>query len=111
MAGDGEIGAPEPGPADRSRIGWPAGLAVDAAGSVYIADSWNDVVLKVAPDGILSIIAGSGNSMDPEPRPGPALASPLPSPAGIAVDAAGNVFVSIDGNDEGGRVVRLSPAG
>jgi hypothetical protein len=62
-------------------------VAVDGAGNVYIADTYNGRVVEVSPSGA-QITVGSG----------------LAYPQGVAVDAAGNVFISDDGN---GRVVEV----
>ena len=67
----------------------PTGVAVDAAGDVFVADTGNDAVKEVLPDGDIKTI-GSG----------------LVNPTGVAVDAAGDVFVADSDND---RVVELSP--
>lgn len=58
IAGDGQSGAPTPGPATSSALADPVAVAVDDQGDVYIADAMNDVVEKVTPAGTLSIIAG-----------------------------------------------------
>jgi DNA-binding beta-propeller fold protein YncE len=67
--------------------------ALDAAGNVYVADSLNNVVVRLGTDGMLSIVAGNGIygfSGDG----GPATSAALAYPTGVAVDPAGNVFVS-----------------
>ncbi|MGO8687251.1 MAG: NHL repeat-containing protein [Candidatus Dormibacteria bacterium] len=97
VAGTGDPGKPTPGPATSSELGHPSGVAVDAAGNVYIADSGNDVIEKVTPSGTLSVVAGTG---DPgKPTPGPATGSDLSDPLGVAVDAAGHVYIADTGND------------
>jgi NHL repeat len=52
FAGDG-------GPATAARFNFPLGLAVDAAGALYIADSRNLRVRKVSPAGIVTTVAGA----------------------------------------------------
>lgn len=66
VAGNGQRGAPTPGPATSSKLDGPADLAVDAAGNLFIADSVNSLVLKVDPAGTLSIFAGTGEGLDLE---------------------------------------------
>jgi hypothetical protein len=73
------------------RIG---GLAVDAAGDVYISDGRNNVIWKVTPaDGIIHRLAGSGLSGPPSGDGGPATQAILRTVGGVGVDAAGNVYL------------------
>jgi DNA-binding beta-propeller fold protein YncE len=90
-AGNDRLGIPIPGPATSSPMIGQLNLAADGAGNLYIADFGNYLVLKVDPAGNLSIIAGNG--LEGEPRPGPATASPLSDPRGMAVDSAGNLYL------------------
>ncbi len=65
----------------------PAGVAVDAAGNVYVADFNNNLIRKIAPGGVVTTLAGSkaGNAN------GTGTAALFNGPRGVAVDAAGNV--------------------
>src|SRR5262245_1986273 len=68
------------------------GMAVDAAGNVFIADTANNRVRKVTPAGIISTIAGTGTrgfSGDG----GPATSAQL-GPQSVALDSAGNLFIA-----------------
>ncbi|NAZ84345.1 hypothetical protein GTR02_21315, partial [Kineococcus sp. R8] len=105
FAGTGRALAPATGVAVSSTLSRPTGVAVDGVGNVYIADSGYARVEKVDPGGRLSVVAGTGTPGTPVP--GPALASPLLRPAGVAVDRSGNVYVA----DAGGSVVAVSAAG
>jgi hypothetical protein len=107
IAGTGTAGAPTPGPATRSDLRDPDGVAVDSAGNVYIADTGNNVVEKVTPSGTLSIIAGK-SGIGAEPTPGPATSSALGNPEGVAVDSAGNVYIADTGNN---LVEKVTPSG
>ncbi len=93
-AGDG-------GPAADSKLHFPSGLARDAAGNMYIADQENHAIRKISAAGVISTIAGrndsAGYNMNDEG--GPATAALLNKPAGVAVDANGNVFFSEKGNN------------
>jgi len=105
-AGTGTTGTPAAGTALGSPLGSPQGVALDAAGDLYIADATADVIEKVTPAGALSLIAGTGSAGTP--TPGPATHSALHGPTGVAVDAAGNLYIGDTGNHE---VEEVTPAG
>lgn len=74
----------------------PGGVAVDAAGNLYVADIQNNRIRKVtASTGLISTIAGSGaQGYDPTQNGGPATSAALYNPRGMALDAAGDVYFS-----------------
>jgi sugar lactone lactonase YvrE len=74
----------------------PAGIAVDSFGNTYIADTNNNRIVAVAPDGTVSTLAISG------------LGTALNGPQGIATDAAGNLYIADSGN---ARIVVVTAAG
>ncbi len=79
------------GLATNAGLYWPSGVATDAAGNLYIADTQNNRIRKVTPGGTISTLAGTGMpgySGDG----GPAKAAELDWPAAVAVDSAGNVY-------------------
>ncbi|NAZ84436.1 hypothetical protein GTR02_21785, partial [Kineococcus sp. R8] len=102
VAGTGATADPVPGTATDSPLRSPFGVAADAAGNVYVADRGAHRVLKVDAAGRLSVVAGTG--VAGAVTPGPAVASPLNTPNGLAVDAAGNVFVALRFNHQVARV-------
>ena len=71
----GKKGSPTPGPATRSALDDPYGVALDAHGDLFIADADNNVVEEVTPAGRLSVVAGDGQ--EGPPTPGPATRSEL----------------------------------
>ena len=77
-------------------LGWPHGIAVDAGGNVFVADTLNNRIQKFGPDGTL--LASFGGYID-TPFIGKGR---LRNPLGVAVDAAGTVFVA----DSGGGLVQ-----
>ncbi len=97
FAGDG-------GPATDARLNNPRGVAVDRAGNLYIADSSNDRVRRVdRQTGVITTVAGSGERGFAGDG-GPATAAQFHFPHGIALDAAGNLFVTDAGNHRVRRI-------
>ena len=88
------------GDARNAQIGYPFGLAIDAAGNVYIADIL--YIRKVALDGVITTLAAF--------LPGPPAASSVPpvNVLALAVDSAGNVYATDHLHD---RVLKISPVG
>ncbi|HSP66276.1 MAG TPA: hypothetical protein VLN48_01035 [Bryobacteraceae bacterium] len=100
LGGDG-------GAATGALLDTPTGLVLDAAGNLYIADTGNNRIRKVGTDGIISTFAGSG-ATGYSGDGGPATSAGLNAPQGIAVDNAGNVYVSDTLNH---RVRKITPDG
>src|SRR5439155_23380373 len=97
LAGGGSCGDPyycgDEGPATAAELTYPSGIAVDNAGNLFIADQSNQRVRKVdAATGTITTVAGGtlGFSGDG----GPASAAQLSNPAGVAIDAKGNLFIA-----------------
>lgn len=88
----GHSGTPQPGKATQSPLDAPYGVGVDGAGNVYIADGGANVIEKVTPQGILSIVAGTGSAA--AAVPGPATSSPMDSPYAVEVDSHGNLYIA-----------------
>ena len=104
FAGTGEAGySGDGGPATFATLDDPAGLAVGADGSVYIADSCNAVVRRVAPDGIITTVAGNGERGEGGDG-GPATEAQLEDPGSIAVDSSDNLYI---GSNESRRVRKI----
>ena len=101
LAGDGT-----PGDADGSaaRFNGPVGVAVDGSGRVIVADTYNDRIRAIARDGTVTTIAGGPV---PGPDDGVAGDARFDTPCGVAVDAAGNIYVADTGN---GALRRIDPA-
>jgi len=106
FAGTGTGGAPTAGPATSSNLYYPAAVAVDSSGNVYIADFSNRRVEKVTPSGTLSVFAGTGNRG--VSTAGPATSSDMYGPYGVAVDSSGNVYI---GDYRNNTVLRVTPSG
>ncbi|MGD0869192.1 MAG: IPT/TIG domain-containing protein [Bryobacteraceae bacterium] len=99
VAGSGTAGfGGDSGAATSAQLNIPAGLAVDGAGNLYIADFSNNRVRKVTPGGTITTLAGNGlegYSGDG----GPATGAQLATPVGLATDSSGNVYIADTGNN------------
>jgi len=108
LAGNGSFTfAGDGGPGPTGSLFFPSGIAADAAGNIYIADSNNNRIRKVDPAGTLSTFAGTalpGFTGDG----GPANQARLFTPTDVATDRAGNVYIVDSLNS---RVRKVSPAG
>ena len=95
VAGNGTIGGGgDGGPAASAQLLGPASLAVDASGNLYIADSANQRIRRVAArTGIITTVAGDGAG-EFGGDGGPATDAQLNQPTGLAFDASGNLFIA-----------------
>jgi hypothetical protein len=90
------------GPALDAELGGPFGVAVDKAGNIYIADTYNSAIRKVtAATGIITTVAGNGN-FGYSGDGGLAIDANLKWPKSVALDAAGNLYIS----DSANQVIR-----
>jgi len=91
FAGNGIAGAVD-GTGNAAEFNIPQGVAVDAAGNVYVADQGNNLIRKITPAGMVTTFAGANipsNDVD-----GQGTAARFNSPGSIAVDGSGNVYVA-----------------
>jgi len=94
VAGDGtEDYSGDGGPAVQARLDHPNGVAVDASGSIYIADSYNHCIRKVDTSGIITTVAGDGTE-DYSGDGGPAVQAKMDYPFGVAADGSGNLYIA-----------------
>lgn len=102
LAGDGSTGAVD-GPGLTASFNTPWGMAVDAAGNVYVADALNYKIRKISTTGEVSTFAGSGASTSID---GIGTLASFYIPYGLAFDSIGNLYVS-----EAFRIRKITPSG
>ena len=109
FAGDGGMAA-------NASLNAPAGVAADAMGNLYIADTSNERIRKVDPLGVISTVAGTG-SAGFSGDGGLAANAAVSYPNGLAVDAQGNLYIADTFNnrirsvDAGGNITTLAGGG
>jgi hypothetical protein len=92
LAGVSAIPGAVDGSGNSARFNYPSGVAADSAGNLYVADTRNNLIRKVTPDGSVTTVAGlvgSWCSVD-----GTGTAAWFLNPSGVAVDGAGNLYVA-----------------
>ena len=107
----GETGSPgsADGTGSDARFDWPAGVTVDQAGNLYVADSNNNAIRKLTPvgaDWVVTTLAGKAGS--PGSANGTNRAARFDCPTDVAVDGAGNLYVADLGN---GTIRKATPVG
>ena len=103
FAGDGSQGKID-GTGNLAAFNGPSGIAADASGNLFVADAGSDIIRKITPGGVVTTIAGVDSASFAD---GAALSAAFFHPVGVAVDAAGNVYIADAGND----LIRLLTAG
>jgi trimeric autotransporter adhesin len=99
VAGNGNSGySGDGGTATLAQLDYPIGVAVDSSGNLYIADTWNSRIRKVTAGGIISTVAGNGDS-GYSGDGGPATLAQLSVPFGVAVDSSGNLYIADSDNN------------
>ena len=108
VAGNGERGfTGDNGPATRAALDQPWALAIDSAGLLYVADSGNQRIRKITPDGTITTFAG-GAEQGKGVETGPATQASFSGPVSLALDSKGNLYVADYHNH---RIRRITPAG
>jgi sugar lactone lactonase YvrE len=94
VAGNGTPGySGDGGAATNGELSYPYGVALDASGSLFVADLGNNGIRKVGTDGIITTVAGNG-TFGYSGDGGAATNAALSGPSGVAVDAIGNLFIA-----------------
>jgi hypothetical protein len=106
LAGTAGVADSVDGKGALARFNHPSSVAVDGEGNVYVADTYNNTIREITPDGVVTTLAGTANvagSVD-----GTGAAALFDNPYGIAVDDAGNIYVGDTLND---TVREITPGG
>ena len=106
VAGGGTVGLGDGGPATSAIVADPLGIAVDAAGNLFIAEWEDNRIRKVSTSGIITTVAGGGTGGLGDG--GPATSAKLSGPGSVAVDTFGNLFIADSGNN---RIRKVSTGG
>jgi hypothetical protein len=113
FAGSGAFGSDD-GIGTAASFGWPAGVAVDGSGHVYVSDSNKHKIRKITPAGVVTTLAGSGAAGSDD---GPGTTASFYAPFSLAVDGSGTVYVADRTNNKirkitsGGMVSTLAGSG
>jgi sugar lactone lactonase YvrE len=99
------VGGYADGTAARAQFSGPTGVAVDQDNNVYVADTGNNRLRKIAPDGTVTTVAGSGVAGYVN---GPAQAAQFSGPAGVTVRTDGTLYIADTGN---GAIRRVDTQG
>jgi trimeric autotransporter adhesin len=108
VAGNGVPGySGDSGSAVNAQLSWPKDIAFDGKGNLYIADTANNVIRMVSSAGVITTIAGTGQSGFSGDG-GAAIAATMNLPSGLVVDGGGNLFI---GDTNNFRVRKITTAG
>ncbi|MFI1577534.1 RICIN domain-containing protein [Embleya sp. NPDC020630] len=111
VAGNGTGGfRGDGGPATSAQLNFPLGLVVDGTGALYISDHRNQRIRKVAPDGTIGTVTGTGTAGFGGDG-GPAAKAQLNSPYGLAVDCVDTLYFADHVNNRVRRIASTMPAG
>lgn len=107
LAGNGVAGFVD-GPGATAEFSMPCGVAVDALGNVFVADSWNAAIRKIDPDGRVTTLAGNGFFGSVDGPGGPTGPAEFMGPVDVAVDSHDNVYVA---DARANRIRKIDPSG
>jgi Divergent InlB B-repeat domain/Glucodextranase, domain B/NHL repeat len=106
FAGLAGVSGTNNGTGSAARFNAPQGLGLDSSHNLYVADTDNHTIRKIAPDGVVTTFAGSAGHPGSADKTG--TAASFNFPIGLAVDNGGNVYVTDAGND---TIRKITPAG
>ena len=106
LAGLAGVGGSADGSGSAARFSGPSGIAADAAGDLYVADSLNHTIRRINPAGAVTTLAGLAGASGAVDAAGPA--ARFHGPQGLALDASGNLFVADTNNNSIRRIITAS---
>lgn len=106
FAGTAGVSGTTNGTGAAARFASPAGMAIDAANNIFLADEANHTIRKITPTGVVTTVAGTAGVSGYVNATG--TAAKFANPAGIAIDSAGNLFVTEFVNN---TIRKITPAG
>jgi streptogramin lyase len=105
------------GPATLAQLNSPEGVALDSAGDLFIADTFNNAIREVTPDGTIFTVVNAAGTNGAAPArggetPGPATASKLAGPTAVAVDnSTATIYIADTSNSKAAAVTGLAQSG
>lgn len=106
LAGLAQNAGSNDGVGDVARFAYPRTVAIDGAGNLYVADTYNHTIRKITPDRTVTTVAGVPSV--PGSNDGPSLLARFNTPYGVAVDGANNVYVADTFNQ---TIRKITPSG
>ena len=108
LAGTTGVAGSADGTGTAAQFSHPIGVAVDSAGSVFVADTYNHLIRKVTAAGVVTTLAGKAGRDTTGSADGTGTAAEFYLPQGVAVDSAGNAYVADTSNQ---TIRKVTPGG
>lgn len=107
LAGTSGVYGHADGTGAAASFAFPQGIAVDASGNVYVADSFNSTIRKITSGGVVTTLAGAAGSVGSADN-ATGTSATFDGPQGLAIDSSGNLYVADTRNQ---LIRKITPAG